>query len=113
MKHFPIRTSNEHVQNAVIRSSNELRCGREASDVSLRNSLIEKKGTVGIMPQWLIDLFQPIWTVIMSLLVWLGIVSPHQEASSVVAPSVVAEHVVAENELQVEKSSEVSAPSNE
>jgi hypothetical protein len=60
------------------------------------------------MPQWLIDLFQPIWTAIMSLLVWLGLVSPHQEASNVVSSS-----VVAENEPHVDKPSEVPAPSEE
>ena len=69
------------------------------------------------MLDWLLDLFQPILTAIMSLLVWLGLVSPHKNVS-VSEASVVSEHVLPESEqygaARLEKpSEEVSAPSNE
>jgi len=61
------------------------------------------------MLQWLIDLFQPIWTAIVSLLVWMGLISPHQEVTENVVSN-----VVPENELHVEKPSEdIVVPSNE
>ena len=80
------------------------------------------------MLDWLAELFQPILTAIISLLVWLGIVSPHKEVAvsaasisgasisgaSISGAPVVSENAVSENELQVEKpSEEVPAPSNE
>jgi hypothetical protein len=69
------------------------------------------------MLDWLLELFQPILTAIMSLLVWLGLVSPHKNVS-VSEASVGSEHVLPESEqygaARLEKSSEeVSAPSNE
>lgn len=68
-----------------------------------------KECTVCIMLQWLIDLFQPIWTAIMALLVWMGLISPHQEVTENVVSN-----VVPENELHVEKPSEdIAVPSNE
>jgi hypothetical protein len=76
------------------------------------------------MLDWLAELFQPIVAAIMSLLVWLGLVSPHKEvfvggasvsgASVSGASAAVSEHVLPESEQYVEKpSEEVSAPSNE
>lgn len=62
---------------------------------------------------WLAELFQPIIAAIMSLLVWLGLVSPHQEVSNVVAPSVVAENEPHVEAPHLEKPSEVPAPSEE
>jgi hypothetical protein len=69
------------------------------------------------MLDWLLELFQPILTAIMSLLVWLGLVSPHKNVS-VSDASVVSEHVLPESEqygaARLEKpSEEVPAPSNE
>jgi hypothetical protein len=70
------------------------------------------------MLDWLAELFQPILTAILSLLVWLGIVSPHKEVS-VSEASVVSENVLPESQQYVEAarlekpSEEVSAPSNE
>ena len=67
---------------------------------------------------WLAELFQPIVAAIMSLLVWLGLLSPHQDVS-VSAASVVSENVLPENEPHVgaahleNPSDEVPAPSNE
>ena len=65
------------------------------------------------MLDWLAELFQPIIAAIMSLLVWLGIVSPHKNAA--VSGS---EHVLPESEqygaAHLEKpSDEVPVPSNE
>ena len=70
------------------------------------------------MLDWLLDLFQPILTAIMSLLVWLGLVSPHKNVSvsgaSISEASVVSENVLPESEQYVEKpAEEVPAPSNE
>ena len=80
------------------------------------------------MLDWLLELFQPILTAIMSLLVWLGLVSPHKDASvsgasisgaSVSGASIVSEHVLAESEQYVgeprleKPSEEVPVPSNE
>ena len=70
------------------------------------------------MLDWLLELFQPILTAIMSLLVWLGLVSPHKDVSvggaSISAASIVSEHVLPESEQYVEKpSEEVPVPSNE
>jgi len=70
------------------------------------------------MLDWLLELFQPILTAIMSLLVWLGLVSPHKDAAvsgaSISGASIVSEHVLAESEQYVEKpSEEVPVPSNE
>jgi hypothetical protein len=70
------------------------------------------------MLDWLLDLFQPILTAIMSLLVWLGLVSPHKEASVNSEASVVSENVLPESEqygasLLEKPSEEVPAPSNE
>jgi hypothetical protein len=63
---------------------------------------------------WLAELFQPIVAAIMSLLVWLGIVSPHKVASGGDASAVVSEKVLPESEQYVEKpSEEVPVPSNE
>jgi hypothetical protein len=64
------------------------------------------------MLDWLLELFQPILTAIMSLLVWLGLVSPHKDVA------VGAEHVLPESgqyeAAHVEKpSEELPAPSNE
>jgi hypothetical protein len=70
------------------------------------------------MLDWLAELFQPILTAIISLLVWLGLVSPHKEVS-VDTASVVSENVLPESEQYVgaalleKPSEEVSAPSNE
>jgi hypothetical protein len=69
------------------------------------------------MLDWLLELFQPILTAIMSLLVWLGLVSPHKEAS-ISEASVVSENVLPESEqygaaLLEKPSEEVPAPSNE
>jgi uncharacterized membrane protein len=65
------------------------------------------------MLDWLAELFQPIIAAIMSLLVWLGIVSPHKNAA--VSES---EHVLPESgqyeAAHVEKpAEEVPVPSNE
>ena len=70
------------------------------------------------MLDWLLDLFQPILTAIMSLLVWLGLVSPHKNVSvsgaSISEASVVSENVLPESEQYVQKpAEEVPAPSNE
>jgi hypothetical protein len=70
------------------------------------------------MLDWLLELFQPILTAIMSLLVWLGLVSPHKNVSvsgaSISEASVVSENVLPESEQYVEKpAEEVPAPSNE
>lgn len=75
------------------------------------------------MLDWLLELFQPILTAIMSLLVWLGLVSPHKNVSvsgaSISEASVVSEHVLAESEQYVgeprleKPSEEVPVPSNE
>jgi hypothetical protein len=74
------------------------------------------------MLDWLLELFQPILTAIMSLLVWLGLVSPHKEASvggaSISGASVVSENVLPESEqygasLLEKPSEEAPAPSNE
>ena len=65
------------------------------------------------MLDWLAELFQPIIAAIMSLLVWLGIVSPHKNAA------VGSEHVLPESEQYVEaahsekQAEEVPVPSNE
>jgi hypothetical protein len=69
------------------------------------------------MLDWLLELFQPILTAIMSLLVWLGLVSPHKDVS-VSEASVVSEHVLPESEqygasLLEKPSEEAPAPSNE
>jgi hypothetical protein len=69
------------------------------------------------MLDWLLELFQPILTAIMSLLVWLGLVSPHKNVS-VSEASVGSENVLPESEqygaARLEKpSEEVPAPSNE
>jgi hypothetical protein len=66
---------------------------------------------------WLAELFQPIIAAIMSLLVWLGIVSPHKDVS-IGGAAVVSEHVLPESgqyeAAHVEKpSEELPAPSNE
>jgi len=68
------------------------------------------------MLDWLLDLFQPIIAAIMSLLVWLGIVSPHKDAA--VGGAVVSEHVLPESEqygaaLLEKPSEEAPVPSNE
>ena len=80
------------------------------------------------MLDWLLELFQPILTAIMSLLVWLGLVSPHKDAAvseasvsgasisgaSISEASTVSEHVLPESEQYVGKpSEEVPVPSNE
>ena len=75
------------------------------------------------MLDWLLELFQPILTAIMSLLVWLGLVSPHKDVSvggaSISAASIVSEHVLPESEQYVgephleKQSEEVPVPSNE
>jgi len=74
------------------------------------------------MLDWLLELFQPILTAIMSLLVWMGLVSPHKEASvsgaSISGASVVSENVLPESEqygaaLLENPSEEAPAPSNE
>ena len=79
------------------------------------------------MLDWLLELFQPILTAIMSLLVWLGLVSPHKDASlsgasiseaSISEASIISEHVLPESEqygaaLSEKPSEEVPAPSNE
>jgi hypothetical protein len=70
------------------------------------------------MLDWLLELFQPILTAIMSLLVWLGLVSPHKNVS-VSEASVGSEHVLPESDqyvgaaLSEKPSEEVPAPSNE
>jgi hypothetical protein len=69
------------------------------------------------MLDWLLELFQPILTAIMSLLVWLGLVSPHKDVS-VSEASVVSENVLPESEqygaaLLGKPSEEAPAPSNE
>jgi hypothetical protein len=69
------------------------------------------------MLDWLLELFQPILTAIMSLLVWLGLVSPHKNVS-VGEASVGSEHVLPESEQYVaslleKPAEEVPAPSNE
>jgi hypothetical protein len=69
------------------------------------------------MLDWLLELFQPILTAIMSLLVWLGLVSPHKNVS-ISEVSVGSEHVLPESEqygaaLSEKPSEEVPAPSNE
>jgi hypothetical protein len=69
------------------------------------------------MLDWLLELFQPILTAIMSLLVWLGLVSPHKNVS-ISEASVVSEHVLPESEqygasLLEKPSEELPAPSNE
>jgi hypothetical protein len=70
------------------------------------------------MLDWLLELFQPILTAIMSLLVWLGLVSPHKDVSVNSEASVGSEHVLPENEQYVaslleKPAEEASAPSNE
>jgi hypothetical protein len=79
------------------------------------------------MLDWLLELFQPILTAIMSLLVWLGLVSPHKDVSvsgasisetSISEASVVSEHVLPESEqygaaLLGKPSEEAPVPSNE
>jgi hypothetical protein len=70
------------------------------------------------MLDWLLELFQPILTAIMSLLVWLGLVSPHKDVSVNSEASVGSEHVLPENEQYVaslleKPAEEVPAPSNE
>jgi hypothetical protein len=70
------------------------------------------------MLDWLLELFQPILTAIMSLLVWLGLVSPHKNVSVNSEASVVSEHVLPESEqygasLLEKPSEELPAPSNE
>ena len=70
------------------------------------------------MLDWLLELFQPILTAIMSLLVWLGLVSPHKDASVNSEASVVSENVLPESEqygaaLLEKPSEEAPAPSNE
>ena len=70
------------------------------------------------MLDWLLELFQPILTAIMSLLVWLGLVSPHKNVSVNSEVSVGSENVLPESEqygaARLEKpSEEVPAPSNE
>ena len=79
------------------------------------------------MLDWLLELFQPILTAIMSLLVWLGLVSPHKDVSvsgasisgaSISEASIISEHVLPESEqygaaLSEKPSEEVPAPSNE
>ena len=70
------------------------------------------------MLDWLAELFQPIIAAIMSLLVWLGLVSPHKNAAVGGASEVISEHVLPESEQYVgsrlEKlSEEVPVPSNE
>jgi hypothetical protein len=68
---------------------------------------------------WLAELFQPIVTAIMSLLVWLGIVSPHKDVSVGGGSAAVSENVLPESGQYVGVSSlekpseEVPAPSNE
>ena len=69
------------------------------------------------MLDWLAELFQPILTAIMSLLVWLGLVSPHKDAA-VGGASIVSEHVLPESDpngaSHIEKpAEEIPAPSNE
>lgn len=74
------------------------------------------------MLDWLAELFQPILTAIMSLLVWLGLVSPHKDVAdggaSISGASIVSEHVLPESDpngaSRLEKpAEEVPAPSNE
>jgi hypothetical protein len=67
------------------------------------------------MLDWLAELFQPILTAIMSLLIWLGLVSPQKNAS---VSAAVSEHVLPESDQygasRLEKpSEEVPVPSNE
>ena len=69
------------------------------------------------MLDWLLELFQPILTAIMSLLVWLGLVSPHKDVS-ISEASAVSENVLPESEqygaaLLEKPSEEAPAPSNE
>jgi hypothetical protein len=67
------------------------------------------------MLDWLAELFQPILTAIMSLLIWLGLVSPQKNVS---VSAAVSEHVLPESDqyraAHLEKpSEEVPVPSNE
>lgn len=64
------------------------------------------------MLDWLTELFQPILTAIMSLLVWLGLVSPHKDVAFASGASIVPESDP-NGASHTKPSEEAPAPSNE